>query len=251
MKNNKIANQYNKHGFIILNRLINPSLIKKVLIEFYEFIKDQTKKEGLRIDDDIDQMIINIMKPETKLRSFVYDTIRYNWNLQNIIYSKDFSHILQMIGFRQPMALEHSTIRIDIPNETKFITPPHQDIRSVRSKKCVTIWFPLRECNEKSGTMAVYSKSHKVGLRGYKFLGTQNAIPEKDQHTLKEYERIVIKAKPGDVVFMNSFLIHESVPSNNLPIKLNGQIIINDAMEIKYLDKFYRMNKVLETKDLL
>ena len=251
MKKNKIANQYHKNGFIILNRLIDPSLIEEILLEVYEFVKDQTRKTGLKVDDDIDQMIMNIMKPGTELRSFVYNTIRYNWSLQKIIYSQDFDQILQIIGFKQPMALEQSTIRVDIPNETKFITPPHQDIRSVRSKRCVTVWFPFRKCNEKTGTMAVYAKSHINGLRDYKLIGTQNAITDKDQNELKKYERVVIKAKPGDVIFMNSFLIHESVPSNNLPIKLNGQIIINDAMEIEYLDKFYRMNDVPETIDLL
>ncbi|MFL3005288.1 MAG: phytanoyl-CoA dioxygenase family protein [Candidatus Neomarinimicrobiota bacterium] len=251
IENNKIAKKYHDNGFVIMNKLICSTLIESILLEIFDFIESQAKKLGIKVDDNIDQTILNVMKPETELRSFIYDIIRYNRSLQKIIYSDDFSNILETIGFKQPIALESPTIRVDIPGEIKFITPPHQDIRSIRSKKCVTIWIPFRKCNKTLGTLALYSKSHRGGLRKYEIIGTQNTISKKDKNRLSKYKKIIVKAMPGDVIFMNSFLIHESVASNNFPIKLNAQIIINDAINIKYGDKFYKMDKIPETKDLL
>ena len=251
IEKNNISKRYHNEGFIHLNNVVSTSLIKNILREISDFIEFQARKVGMKIYDNIDQTILNIMEPETELRSFIYNIIRYNRSLQKIIYSDNFCDILKMIGFKQPIALESSTIRVDIPGETKFITPPHQDIRSIRGKKCVTVWFPFRKCNETLGTLALYPKSHIRGLRKYEILGTQNTISKKDRDELIKYEKIIVEAKPGDVIFMNSFLIHESVASNNFPIKLNAQIIINDAKDIHFQDKFYKMNKIPATKNLL
>ena len=69
--------------------------------------------------------------------------------------------LLEALGFDLPSV--QTNLRVDLPNEEKFMLPMHQDYASMRSHKAVRIWLPLRSVDKNNGTMTVVPGSNNEG----------------------------------------------------------------------------------------
>ena len=100
-----------------------------------------------------------------------------------------------------PLSTDFPSVRVDIADEKKFLRGPHQDVGSVISKNCATIWIPLTEVNDRRGTVALYKNTHKQKLRKQIFISRENLINnEVSLQGVNLKSRIVIDAKPGDLI---------------------------------------------------
>ena len=106
--------------------------------------------------------------------------------------------------------MEVPSILLYIKNEKKYITKPQQDIRSVRSKKCVTVWFPITKFDKHYGSLVVYPRTFTDGVIPYDI---------KDGHieinTKYSGNEIIVDAMPADLVLMNSMTVHKTLQNHS------------------------------------
>ena len=127
---------------------------------------------------------------------------------------------MKKIGLKIPLFTDIPSLRIDFSDEEKFLRGPHQDVGSVISKNCVTIWIPITRVNESTGSIALYEATHKKKLRK-QILVKRNQLVNNEVSLsgIKKNLRKVLNLDAGDLVIFDSFIVHESVKSklkNNL-----------------------------------
>lgn len=244
---------YHDDGAVVVRGLLKKEQIDNCLQDIEFLFTDQANKYGMmpKNPKGLDDIILSVMKPGTPERKFVYDMVRNVRSVQQIAHSPIIYEILKDLGMGFPIALELPTIRIDITGETNIFTPKHQDVRSVRSPRCTTVWFPFRPVNDKRGSIAVYRGSQAFGVLEYEIKPPHNTIAEADLKKIQHCEKMIVEAEPGDIVFMNALSVHESHHNTSDTIKLNGQIIYNDGSAIKLGDEYQDLKNVPDYHTLI
>jgi len=247
----KISNrraEYDELGFIVARSLLDPALIEHCLDELRTFMRDQAAKMGrVAAGDHLDDLIRGVMVPGTPERSFVYDSARCLASIRHLEARAEIQSMLRELGIELPVCFEIPSVRFDFPEESEFLTKAHQDVRSIRSGRCITIWIPLRRVDAHHGTVSLYPKTHRLGLLEFS-VGSEENLKVDDAYI--EHEAVPIEADPGDVVFMNSFVIHKSHPNSSNRIKLNVQAFYNDALAMTMGDEFQALAALPDFKDL-
>ena len=241
---------YRDQGFYIARGLLDTALIDQAHAEIRAIFHDQALKLGClpASEDNLDDLIRAVMVPGTPQRSFVYNFVRHIRSVRLLEAQSAVQATLEELGFELPICFEIPSIRFDFPDlsERRFLTHAHQDVRSIRSARCVTVWIPLRRVDAHYGSVAVYPGTHRNGL-------IDHGIAEKHVEVPAEYlagERVVVEADPGDVVFMNSFVVHESQVNTSDTIKLNAQFFYNDALAVTMDDEYQQLAAIPDYKDL-
>jgi ectoine hydroxylase-related dioxygenase (phytanoyl-CoA dioxygenase family) len=239
--------EYDEQGFVVARGLLDPSLVDNCLDELRAFLADQAAKMGRTSSDDLDALIRSVMVPGTPERSFIYDNARCLASVRHLEARPEIQETLHELGLELPICFEIPSIRFDFPEESEFLTKAHQDVRSIRSSRCITIWTPLRRADAEHGTVSVYPGTHRLGLVDFA-VGAEENVKVGDDYLAAD--PVPVEAGPGDVVFMNSFVIHESHPNSSDKIKLNVQAFYNDALGMTMGDEFQALAALPDYKEL-
>ena len=159
-------NFYNKHGFNLLKNIYVKE-IKKIKEEIHNYLIYFGKRNKLiNGNENYDDLVQKIMIPGSKLRTFIYDSVPLLNSIQDLKRNNYIRKHLHKLGFKNPVAFDMGTVRFDInkKEETKFLRGIHQDIRSIKTKKTVTVWIPLVEVNNINGTVVIYPGTQNYGL---------------------------------------------------------------------------------------
>jgi hypothetical protein len=241
--------QYIESGFFIARGLLPKRFLSQVLLDMQVIFANQLSKMGRSpsaIPNHLDSVVLAMMRPDTVERRFIYEFVRHLRSVRVLEFHKAIEGKLKNLGFNMPVSFEIPTVRIDIPGEKKFLTPPHQDVRSIRTAHCVTVWIPLRRVDTERGTIAVAPGSHRDGVI------TPILV---DKHVTIPTERIpecflAITADAGDVVFMNSLCVHKSIENRSTEIKFNVQMFFNEALAMSVGDEFDSLKGIPDYRDL-
>jgi len=138
------------------------------------------------------------------------------------------SGFLDRNGFRVPLIWP--AVRADLPNETNYQLPFHQDVISTISAKAWRIWLPMRRVDRHHGSMEVVAGSHRLGrLPTVDGSGVETQI---DEAATPEHRRVCIEAAAGDGVLFHPDIIHRSVLNRSDRVKFVILIQIQDAAEL-------------------
>ena len=115
--------------------------------------------------------------------------------------------------------------RLNVPSFAESRHPWHQDVAELqprRASRCHTTglacWIPLVDATEANGTLEVIPGhhpepyAHQSGTRGFFH------IPEE---ILAEQPREILPARAGDVVFLDRFLPHRTMPNRTDTVRWN------------------------------
>ena len=242
---NHIIEKYRADGYVVFNNFLKKDSVKKIRSELKKIIYDQAKKFRVPINkkDSLEENIKMIFLTNSSARKFIYDLVRNITSIKTIQYSNELIEILKLFGLKNPIGLNMPTIRFDISlkPERKYLTLPHQDLRSIRSNRCATIWIPITKVNEKLGTMKIWPGTFKKGILEHGINKGQIFINDLD---LSKYPFTLLSAKPGDLIINNSFNIHSSHPGSEGSIRINAQFMMNDSMGIKMGDKYFDCSQI-------
>ena len=249
IKDNKIK-KYHKDGYVILNNFLKKDNVKNIRNELRKLIYDQAKKFNVLINkkNSLEENIKLIFLTNYSARKFIYDLVRNITSIKNIQFSNKLIETLKLLGFENPIGLNMPTIRFDISlmSERKFLTLPHQDLRSIRSNKCASILIPISKINEKIGTIKIWPRTFKDGLLKHSVNNGQLSITNKN---LIERPFDLLSANPRDLIINNSFNIHSSHPGLRGSLRMTAQFMMNDGMSINSGDKYFELKKVPDFKD--
>ncbi len=243
---------YEKTGFVVLRGFLSPRIVRDCLDEITAVFLDQAKKMNRLppAGNDLDDLVRSVMVPGTPERSFVYDFVRNIRPLRVVETLPEVREVLRDLGLEQPICLEIPSLRFDTPGEETFLTKHHQDIRSIRGERCVTVWFPLRPCGPRHGSLAVLEGSHRLGLLKHVIEDRHVRVADLEALPPDRYPRRIVEGDAGDIVFMNSFCVHVSHPNPSDAIKINGQFFYNDARAVRFGDVFESLKSVPDYRAL-
>tara|TARA_Y100000768_G_scaffold63599_1_gene43717 strand:- start:19344 stop:20135 length:792 start_codon:yes stop_codon:yes gene_type:complete len=236
---------FKRDGVIVLKNVINKKITNKIISEIKIITNDQLNKNNIKIKNKKFENLIKFAfkNKKSELRFFLYHRLRSLPMVQSLCFSNELMVLLNNLGHKIPSCVQKPTIRFDFAEEDKFKLKPHQDIRAILSKKCITIWVPLTKVNKKNGTIRVYKRSHEEGLLSHIF-DRNNQVVIKNLKKMQKYDFIDIDASEGDMIIMNSFCVHSSVKGEKNSIKINIQSFYNDLTEINMKDKYYNLQQI-------
>lgn len=237
---------YKNKGYIIIKKFLNRSQLGKIEDEIKDIAINQIEKFNYKVKKkDLKNILFFAMKKNVNLRREIYNLLRYSFRIRQLQSDIRIIKILKKIGIKIPLYTDIPSLRIDFSDEEKFLRGPHQDVGSVISKNCATIWLPLTNVNEKSGSIAIYEKTHKRKLRKQLFIKKDRLVNnEVSLNGVHPTQKKIIDLKAGDLIIFDSFVIHESVKSQlNDNLKLNIQFIANDANEVNFKNKYYSLKR--------
>ena len=223
--------------------------IKSELIDYLNFF---AKKNGLLKEDckDYDKLAKIVMVPGSKLRTFIYDSIPFLTRVQKLNHHPYLNELLKSFGYKKPVCVDMCNIRIDIKaeNEKKFLRGIHQDIRSIKSKKTVTLWMPITKVDESHGSVILYPKTHKYGL--IKHIYDPNLLIQDEDlpENLKELEKrkVILDAEPGDIAVIDCFNCHSSKESEVDKVRSVILTTYTDIYEVDLKDNLFFLERDYE-----
>lgn len=138
-------------------------------------------------------------------------------------------------------------LRMDMPNEPKYMFHWHQDISYLLgSKNSVTYWIPITPVNSTRGSIELIDGSHLNGLTPFHYTGSGPIPPNKsmspsDIHLDEEpaSATTLIEADPGDIVVFSQLLLHRSTPNASNKTRWVAQVRHADLSEQAFLDAGY------------
>lgn len=218
---------FNENGFQIFKNVIPIEVINSLKVFLQSHIEYQVKEACSEIqchtkDQFIpsvsamvdDRMEINMLSKRTRdtiTGHFSVET-RLAHELWQIPLQSLLKNIVKKILNTDRLFLHMPPVaRFILPYNHFAIVPPHQDISyNKHMSDFVTVWVPLVDVDEKCGGVAVYQGS-----------GNEPEIPTtqtKNQFWLQSvpfdrFSRISCQMNAGDVLFLNKWIIHESMPN--------------------------------------
>jgi hypothetical protein len=126
-----------------------------------------------------------------------------------------------MMGADVIAASDIKAVRIDLPEESKYLFDWHQDFPYVMdSLDAVVFWIPLHDVDETNGALWIAPGSHKLGLQKLAIDDPNNVRNNKqkvmhiaDTSFLDRFPRLRVPAEAGDVLVFSTLLLHASGPN--------------------------------------
>ena len=108
------------------------------------------------------------------MRKEIYNLLRYSFRIRQLQSDIRILKVLKEIGLKIPLYTDIPSLKVDFSDEEKFLRGPHQDVGSVISKNCATIWLPLTDVDKTFGSIAIYETTHKKKLRKQIFINKKS-----------------------------------------------------------------------------
>lgn len=140
-----------------------------------------------------------------------------------------------------------TNVRFDLPDEEKFLLPPHQDFPYIQgSKNGVTWWIPFFNTDTEMGPPSVVLGSHKKGVFPVAEIKNQDSKESKGKSFLiknlssfNDCNYLGTNFEFGEAIVFHTLLLHRSEKNNSAFARLNLQARFDDALDLNSYGKNY------------
>tara|TARA_B100001057_G_scaffold498105_1_gene604123 strand:+ start:5511 stop:6266 length:756 start_codon:yes stop_codon:yes gene_type:complete len=212
MNFNKVKNNFNSKGFVVIKNLFNKSTIKNLL-------------------NDKERIVENlILKGKVKKKTAFHKTkdgkVNTIHNIQN--FSKN-SFAVKLSKSKKILSLTNKILNGETkmrnveyflkPKKTGMPAPFHQDnyYWNIEKAKAVNVWIACSKSSKKNGGLIYLEKSHKHGIINHKISyapGSSQKIDDKKLKKLK-FRRVCPSINPGDIIIHHANVIHGSLANKS------------------------------------
>lgn len=221
-------------GFTIVRGLVSPDEIR----EFEDTIERLVRSQlvSLEIAPSHSDPFIDVFRIGGLYTDRLYKLMERLFILQRI--GVRLGDLLQSAGFYEWAKIEvplvWPDIRADIPGDSDRLLPVHQDFKSTQCERAWRLWIPLRPSNAETGTMRLYTGTHKLGVVEH-----NTDIPHRPFVEEKYYRNAVpavLDLPAGDAVIMNPLILHASVPNKSQRTKFTLMMQVQDLSAMIHPD---------------
>ena len=158
-----------------------------------------------------------VIKAAGKHRTMLFDQVKRLWIIEKL--TGEIGRWLEAQGLFAHSRIEvpvlWPTLKADLPGETEYSFPLHQDYATTRSRTAWRLWIPLRDANRERGTMRVAVGSHRKGP--YRYVGLNTSYPHvaEDELARHGFELIALDVMAGTGVLFDPRMVHGSVPNRS------------------------------------
>ncbi|EMN01223.1 phytanoyl-CoA dioxygenase PhyH [Leptospira noguchii str. 1993005606] len=221
-------------GYTLFKDLLSNEEIDFIRQEFFQIIDILIDKYHIPVNGgSSEKRAFEVFSHNQQFRKNLYNLLQELRSINFLCSSKQFTTIFQKINLKYPV-LRNQAIRIDFLQEPQFLQGIHQDVRGMRSSNCLNFWIPLQDVNDKIGTLAVYSKSHRNGGIKPKETNEFGYQVFTDQE-VAEYDRILLDMPKGSVLMFHPYLFHASFPSKESLLRLTITLRFDDIADMEWL----------------
>ena len=233
-------NYFNEYGFCIFKNIVSKDYIININKEIKDIVQNQSKKHLSKKERDeaknTDECLIKLSKKNDEFRSRIYNVIQDLPSVQKFSLNKNFLKIVKILGISIPL-IKTAQIRMDMPNKNKFLIPPHQEIKNIKSPNMIFFNTALKKITDDMGAINISPKSFNLGPiipRVSKGLNYQYI--DKKLY-FKKYPLKYFEFNKGETLLMNMLTIHGS-RKNITKDKIRWSAIVRyeDANNMPYLD---------------
>ncbi len=225
----KIINDFNRSGYVVLKSVFNNSKINKFLKE---------------IDILSEKLVRNYKRPYVNLTRD--NKVNTGHNL-NIIFPKSFLMKISKNKIISKILKKMLGENVLVRNLEVFLKPPktgmrapfHQDnyYWNLDDKRAVNLWIALDKVEKKNGGLIYLKGSHKGGIIEHKMSNIKGSSQEIDNKLIKKlkYKKVSPKLNPGDCILHHCEVIHGS--NTNTTDKMRRAIVISFKAKSSKINK--------------
>jgi ectoine hydroxylase-related dioxygenase (phytanoyl-CoA dioxygenase family) len=217
---------FQENGFLILKDFYNTEEEIIPLVEkIYSIFKVIIDKHDLNIDfpafseSAFDDVYYNILSCDRRLCAVIYDVVKQLPEFARITTLSQNQKLTEELCNSNNVGIAGggSGIRINNPNEDKFLAGWHQEYPAqLRSLDGIVFWSPIVKLTPEIGPVVLCPKSHKKGIYPMEISNDKN-VPEayrlkisNTEEVLSPFEELAPCISPGDLIVMNFLLLHRS-----------------------------------------
>ena len=178
------------------------------------------------LPDSLDRCFYAISAQGQDLKTNVYRLFGRLADLPLLLADKGVSEKVAEYGFTNYTIQAYSVFCLE-PGNTKHMFLPHQDLRDRTSRKSLIVWVPLSGGTD-CGGLALYPGTHRDGPLRHGLSPAGQLMLEESAYS--DSERLdVTSFEIGDCVFVDPYLIHESIGNHGEAIRWTAVVKIDDA----------------------
>lgn len=176
--------------------------------------------------DSLDRCFYAIAAQGQELKTNVYRLFGRLGDLPLLLADKGVSEKVAGYGFTNYTIQAYSVFCLE-PGNSKHMFLPHQDLRDRTSRKSLIVWVPLSG-GSNCGGLALYPGTHRRGPLKHGLSPSGQLMLEENAYA--DSERLdVTEFDVGDCVFVDPYLVHESIENRGEGIRWTAVIKIDDA----------------------
>ena len=228
-----LKNEFKKNGYFLISDEKLKEDVKSLKNKIWSICNVIGKNEGFEFLNE--ENFSKFFNHDINFRKNLYESLQKLKENYHISQNQIVESILYKLGLKAP-TLRNVSLRIDLPNEEKYLQPMHQDVNSMESENCLNFWVPLQSVNKQVGSMVLFEGSHKLGHISYRKV--VRGYPAIDSQKLKNFKKVFIKADLGNLVVFHPCLVHGS-SSVTKQIRFTSIFRYDDLSQITWLKNKY------------
>lgn len=198
----KAKDYYDKNGVVIINDLLDSSLVEEAIIEAQRIFEKANSdiirdNEFWRLQND--KLYFEKFEPVIK-KSGVFEKLIFNQDVLSIVG-------LLLNDSKMPFLFKDKLI-FKAPGQDGY--PLHQDFNwwhDYQPDDVCTVVIPLDPISDRNGGIEFYLGCHR---ECYLPEGQNRALNEEEEPRLDDYESVIYNMNPGDILIFHSLTPHFS-----------------------------------------
>lgn len=244
---------YQDNGYLAVKGRLDISGQKELLADLDSLIKNECKK--LNIDDKadaIDYGLMQLKKAAPHRSSWVFETTKTSLGFLNYVFTLPLAgDVAQLLACdEKKLGVVSPNFRMDAPEATSTMRKWHMDssyfLDVDSGAHALVAWIPFGIADEFHGSVKVIPGSQRWNKKTNVFHEPSQSFAS-EQYTLnltfeEESQAIILRAEPGDVVYMNFDIIHETHINQSNKIRYTAIIRYTDNSSENYRPVRYKTN---------
>jgi len=230
----KCPADFRARGFAALSDLVDPALTAQAREQFFAFLRAQAGFLGVPCEGEPAAWGWTVFN-DPRVRGKLYELSQGLAACHRLAFGEKVLSVCKTLGIAVPI-LRNTTLRIDFPADDRVLQPAHQDIRGIRSRRCLNFWVPLQPVDERTGGLTIFDGSHAAGplmpdvlnASGYQVI---------ERAKLETYRSLTVSMTPGQALVFDPCLVHESTPNRGRDVRLTWVFRFDDGADIDWLLK--------------
>lgn len=199
-------------------------------------------KQGGKFDDGV----VELAKHDRRLVGRIFDAGRRLLPVHEMsVDSRLIDLSKTLMGTDVVSASDIKAVRLDLPNEEKYLFDWHQDYPYVMdSLDAVVFWIPLQDVDATNGCLTVAPGSQSAGLRKLALIDPDNKNNNKqkmmkiaDPIDFPDSQKVRVPAQLGDVLAFSTLLLHASGPNRSDRARFTLQVRFGNFLHPVAIDK--------------
>lgn len=217
---------YDQHGCLLAKNLFSAAQLGPIN-SFMEALVDTiyadaglTRPKG----QSAQESIVDLAKINRKLAGRLYDAGPRFLPVHQLAVDRRMVDLAKLlIGTDLIASSDINAMRVDLPNEDKYLFDWHQDYPYVLdSLDGIVFWVPLQDVGEENGWLTMAVGSHKLGLLKMSVSDPENLNNNRtksmhiaDPSVADRFAKVQLPVKYGDALIFNTLLMHASGPNRS------------------------------------